>query len=411
MEKIKTANPRAHEYLLAKGSKTWSRAFFTEGRCCKAVENGFSECFNSVLVSIRHQPIITMLESIRVIVMERINTMRILMEKWSTDVCPNIQKILEHSKDQQRFWHVIPCGDNQFEVRRGSDAFKVDEPNRTCSCRMYMLTYSNYMKPVDGIKFWPDCSNLSRILGPKPRKMPGRPRKKRFRAAHETKSNTRIPRAGFLIRCHNCWEIGHNKKGCKKEPIPVILKEKKKAGRPKKIQNTKSVDDDNDVPLFVNNDINEFEMGASNSKVVFNDGRVFNVGRFGFNKKKKFGSSSTGHVKIRGGKTKGGRLFPTQRLGRMGMWLGMDGATSDTIEETEPLQPSLPVLKNPSNLPGVGGMENYSLPPRNQTRSFSALQRASVIGGVQTTTTTSVRGGTKTRGGTNTRGTIFIPLE
>ncbi|GKF52750.1 hypothetical protein Tco_0159660, partial [Tanacetum coccineum] len=109
---------------------------------------------------------------------------------------------------------------------------------------------------------------------------------------------------------------------------------------------------DNDIPPFVNNDINEFEMGASNSRVVFNDGRVFNVGRFGFNKKKKFGSSSTGHVKMRGGKTKGGRLFPAQRLGRMGSWLGMDGATSDTIEETEPYQPSLPVIKNPSNFPG-----------------------------------------------------------
>ncbi|GKB08348.1 hypothetical protein Tco_0836632, partial [Tanacetum coccineum] len=135
-----------------------------------------------------------------------------------------------------------------------------------------------------------------RILGPKPRKIPRRPRKKRFRASHETKSNTRISRAGIIIRCHNCWEIRHNKKGCKKEPIPAVLKEKKKAGRPKKIPNIKSVDDDNDVPPFVNNDINEFEM-------------VFNVGRFGFNKKKKFGSSSIGHVKMRDGKTKGGRLF------------------------------------------------------------------------------------------------------
>ncbi|GJX20481.1 hypothetical protein Tco_0223158 [Tanacetum coccineum] len=151
--------------------------------------------------------------------------------------------------------------------------------------------------------------------------MPGRPTKKRFKASHETKSNTRTSRAGIIIRCHNCWEIGHNKKGYS----------------------------DNDIPPFVNNDINEFEMGASNSRVVFNDGRVFNVGRFGFNKKKKFGSSSTSHVKMRDGKTKGGRLFPAQRLGRMGMWLGMDGATSVTIEKTEPYQPSFPVNKNPLN--------------------------------------------------------------
>nr|GEX59551.1 pentatricopeptide repeat-containing protein [Tanacetum cinerariifolium] len=120
----------------------------------------------------------------------------------------------------------------------------------------------------------------------------------------------------------------------------------------------------------------------------FNDWRVFNVGRYWFNKKKKFGSSSTGHVKMRGKKTKGGRLFPAQRLGTQ-----------------------------KSKVLGVGGMENFSLPPRNQTRTMGILQRtssASVMGGDQPTTITSVtksvRDGAKIRGGTNTRGTSFIPL-
>ncbi|GKB12826.1 pentatricopeptide repeat-containing protein [Tanacetum coccineum] len=133
------------------------------------------------------KPIITMLESIRVIVMERMNTMRLIMEKWTSDICPKIQKTLELSKDQQRFWHVIPCGENKFEVRRGCDAFKDDEVARTCSCRMWQLSglpcrhgkacifklnkmveayvpasfrkdmyfqaYSQYIKPVEGISF------------------------------------------------------------------------------------------------------------------------------------------------------------------------------------------------------------------------------------------------------------------
>ena len=103
MEKIKRANPKAHQYLINKDPKTWSRAYFREGVCCEAVENGFSECFNAVLVNIRHKPIITMLESMRVLVIERMNTMRSLMQKWSGDICPNIQKVLEASKDQQRF--------------------------------------------------------------------------------------------------------------------------------------------------------------------------------------------------------------------------------------------------------------------------------------------------------------------
>lgn len=102
MEKIKKANPKAHEFLVKKDPKTRSRAYFRAGVCCEAVENGFSECFNAVLVNIRHKPIITMLESMRVLVMERMNTMRAMVEKWTREICPNIQKVLEASKDQQR---------------------------------------------------------------------------------------------------------------------------------------------------------------------------------------------------------------------------------------------------------------------------------------------------------------------
>ncbi|GJX75478.1 hypothetical protein Tco_0314073 [Tanacetum coccineum] len=102
----------------------------------EAVENGFSECFNSVLLLVRNKPLITMLEGMRVIVMERLNTMRKRLESWPDDICPNIQKRLELAKDQQRFWHVIPVGGNNFEVRNGSEAFRVNEQDRIRTCRM-----------------------------------------------------------------------------------------------------------------------------------------------------------------------------------------------------------------------------------------------------------------------------------
>ncbi|GJY27396.1 integrase [Tanacetum coccineum] len=76
MDKIKIANPNAHKYLMDKNPKTWSRAFFDVDRGCEAIKNGFSECFNSVIISVRHKPLLTMLEAIRVIVLERMNKMR-----------------------------------------------------------------------------------------------------------------------------------------------------------------------------------------------------------------------------------------------------------------------------------------------------------------------------------------------
>ena len=88
--------------------------------------------------------------------------------------------------------------------------------------------------------------------------MPGRPKKKRFRAAHEPKAGSdRISRAGAVMTCKNCGEAGHNKKGCKKSSIPSVTKEKGKPGRPKKKQNAQDeLVDDHDIPRFVNNEIN-----------------------------------------------------------------------------------------------------------------------------------------------------------
>ena len=106
MEKIKKANPNAYEYLIKKDPKTWSRSYFQIGANCEAVENGFSECFNSIILQVRNKPLITMLEALRVIVYERMDVMRRMSEKWTEDICPNIQKRLELTKEQMRYDNI-----------------------------------------------------------------------------------------------------------------------------------------------------------------------------------------------------------------------------------------------------------------------------------------------------------------
>nr|GEU84129.1 multidrug resistance-associated protein 5 [Tanacetum cinerariifolium] len=120
MDKIKNVNPNAHKYLMDKNPRAWSRAFFEVDIGYEAIENGFSECFNSVIVNVRHKTLLTMLEAIRVVVLERMNKMRKISRKWNLDVCLNIKKRLEWLKKQQRFWHVITVGGNLFEVRSRS---------------------------------------------------------------------------------------------------------------------------------------------------------------------------------------------------------------------------------------------------------------------------------------------------
>nr|GEW77169.1 putative wall-associated receptor kinase-like 16 [Tanacetum cinerariifolium] len=155
----------------------------------------------------RHKPLLTILEAIRVIVLERMNKIREISRKWNPG-------------------RGIPAGGNLFEVRSGSEGFTVDEGKRTCSYRMWLLlgipcvhatkviflinrvpesyvpawfetdwyfvAYHNFVKPVFGMNFLPYQSMYSTVLPPKPRKMPGRPRKKRIRAIGEGGSSTRV---------------------------------------------------------------------------------------------------------------------------------------------------------------------------------------------------------------------------
>ncbi|CAI9299781.1 unnamed protein product [Lactuca saligna] len=88
MKEIKTLNPDAHQYLMEKDPKIWSIAFFQTGRCCDAVENGFLESFNVVIVDARKKPIITMLEEIRLYMMDRIYNMKLKGQQWGNHICP-----------------------------------------------------------------------------------------------------------------------------------------------------------------------------------------------------------------------------------------------------------------------------------------------------------------------------------
>ncbi|GJV44209.1 hypothetical protein Tco_1428745 [Tanacetum coccineum] len=118
------------------------------------------------------------------------------------------------------------------KVRSRSEGFTVDEGKRICSFRMwqlsglpcvhatkviflinrvpesyvsgwfeidiYFVAYHNYVKPVPGMNVWPDQSTYSTILPPKPRKMSGRPKKKRIRDIDEGGSSTRVSKVGPL---------------------------------------------------------------------------------------------------------------------------------------------------------------------------------------------------------------------
>ncbi|KAJ9542806.1 hypothetical protein OSB04_029312 [Centaurea solstitialis] len=204
---------------------------------------------------------------IRLILMERMERMRRISASWTHDICPTVITRIEAAMRSQRYWHVLPGGPMVFEVRQQEDAFIVNEVNKTCTCRMWQLsgipclhavaaicfinkhpqdyvpdwfrkvkyqdTYASHILVVQGINQWPP-NELNKPLPPKPRTMPGRPKKKRKRAIHEPTPHVgRVSKVGTIITCHNCGGEGHNKNGCKeaKNKGAVVEKPSKAKGK------------------------------------------------------------------------------------------------------------------------------------------------------------------------------------
>ncbi|GJT94484.1 hypothetical protein Tco_1090002, partial [Tanacetum coccineum] len=214
-------------YALENGFSLWHE------RSGEERVNGFSECFNSVIVNVRHKPLLTTLEAIRVIVLERMNKMREISKKWNPGVCPNIKK----------FWHVIPAGGKLFKVILLINRLPEIYVPSWFETDMYFVTSHNYVKLVSSMNFWPDQSMYSTVLLPKPRKMPRRFKKKTIRAIGEGGSSTRVSKVGSQGSCSNCKQPGHDKSSCKEPIVEQTPKPKGVVGRPRKKQPVDNFED------------------------------------------------------------------------------------------------------------------------------------------------------------------------
>nr|GEV84966.1 hypothetical protein CTI12_AA098400 [Tanacetum cinerariifolium] len=119
MEQIKLLNPLAYDYLIQRDPNTWSIAFFEMDRRCATFENGISKSFNRAILSPRSKPIITMLEEIRLYIMQRLFAMNKIAVNMEDDITPSIRKRLEVLKEKQ-------SGFQELEVRNGDESYAVN---------------------------------------------------------------------------------------------------------------------------------------------------------------------------------------------------------------------------------------------------------------------------------------------
>ena len=94
MEELKVVNQEAYDYLIQRNPNSWSRAFFSVDSKCPNFENGICESFNRAILVQRTKPIITMLEDIRLYVMQRLVAMNRTARLWEDTITPSIRKRL-----------------------------------------------------------------------------------------------------------------------------------------------------------------------------------------------------------------------------------------------------------------------------------------------------------------------------
>ncbi|KAI9156201.1 hypothetical protein LWI28_002101 [Acer negundo] len=97
MTKIKDMNEKSYEWLCEKPAEQWSKSHFKDWPKCDMLLNNLCESVNGnkVILKARSAPIFTMLEMIRVKIMNRRVNMRIDMEKWYRNIGSRVAKFME----------------------------------------------------------------------------------------------------------------------------------------------------------------------------------------------------------------------------------------------------------------------------------------------------------------------------
>ncbi|KAH0654110.1 hypothetical protein KY289_031788 [Solanum tuberosum] len=243
----------AYAWLSAKVPSEWSRSHFSPLPKCDILLNNQCEVFNKFILDARDKPIVKLLETIRHLLMTRINSNREKAEKWNlNDICPTIKKKL--AKTMKKAANYIPQRSNMWNYEVigpvEGDNWAVDLYNRTCSCRQWELSgvpckhaissiwlkndevlnyvddcykvdtyrkiYEASILPMNGPDLWP------KSLNPPPfppsylnNKKKGKKQKLRRKEDDEPgASRMKLKRKQKSVDCRKCGKPGHNSRTC-----------------------------------------------------------------------------------------------------------------------------------------------------------------------------------------------------
>lgn len=274
MEELKNESVLAYEDFCEKQPKAFCKSLVDMHTKTDVVDNNICETFNSYILKFRDEPLIDMLDDIRLNLMTRMQAISKSICSSSDILCPNVRKKVERMKGMVNIWTVLAAIGGLYEVRSNDDRYIVNLRDRECSCRLWKLTglpcyhalacinynrddpskymdvfyhrstcieaYKHALKPFPGPKEWP-VVNEPPILPPKFVIQPGRPKKARRKDPTEEpkNGNKKWSKRGVKMTCRACGQFGHNISTC--STIDRSLQpeaqdaSKRKPGRPKKV--------------------------------------------------------------------------------------------------------------------------------------------------------------------------------
>ncbi|XP_065633827.1 uncharacterized protein LOC112010702 [Quercus suber] len=230
MQELKELDREAWEYVADIQPTQWTKSHFTPRAIPDCYVNNLSESFNSMILEATDKPIIAMLEWIRVRLMTRMYSKRTGIEKFTSDLCPNIVQKLEQLKVDSKPFFAIPLACYIYEVDNEYERYVVNLSRKSCTCRVcdltgipckhgvaaiyknlerpenyvhacfrkdaYVAAYKEMITPLPGQDEWVETSQPAPVA-PIVYKPPGRPPMKRKKDADEPN----ISRSYRPIKC------------------------------------------------------------------------------------------------------------------------------------------------------------------------------------------------------------------
>ncbi|PWA46523.1 hypothetical protein CTI12_AA507900 [Artemisia annua] len=123
-----------------KGPKYLEQNLLQMNRSCGAFENGICESYHASIINQRGKPIITMLEDIRIYLMQRLVVMSDKARELGDVITPSVRKEIEHKKKFLTYWEMYVSGYKEFKVRKLNEGYGANLETHTCTCRLWDLT-------------------------------------------------------------------------------------------------------------------------------------------------------------------------------------------------------------------------------------------------------------------------------